>query len=556
MADWNDQYSSFDWDTPDNSDVDASLEEGERHSACKKKISLSITTLKANNGCPSNQFASLTGNDRSERRMLKGNNRISDHTPHSFNSKHKQRQEKDEHHMSNYPIKDKRDSNSYVHRDRPYHKDKRELYDDRRDRRPFQNQQESSTSYNSQFKRDNSRPFYEQKSNRNDFMKGSPIFTRVNQMCFRQNQDLSHTSSFKDIRSQIGKTVNDSPTLIPTSPSINSQTASRSLLELPRQCEDADKPDNSMNISTTKMQPKSPCKVEICDEKPASDLTIEVKLNTEDELQLNELKEVPKNIVVEILDTATNKAIAMKHKASDSKDTTDKNLILDFHNSSHLNLTDCIAESQNISISSITIDDHDRGSPYKQTLVQKSKSGVNSRISVVFSDGSQLPGNDGYDRHRHNKQHRKGPKYIKNDNSVIISSPRIDNRSKSFLQSAPDTPLGVQPSPEIKESQSEVKSPVKPIQISTRPSKPNISNEGEDLKSAIATAAKISIRINTNNNPSTKSNNQVGPSKEPLTESVEKSNQKIIVILSNEEPIYSGFRSSRINIPPSVWRLA
>lgn len=550
MADWNDHYSSFDWETPENSDMDTSLEEGDKRHIGKKRISLNITSLKANNDCSPDQSVSFTKTDKSERRLINEHQRSSDHVSRSFTNQHKRRQHRDEHHMSSYSVKDRQDSNRYVNRDRQHHKDRREVYDDRKDRGAFQTPSGYSTNYNNHFKR-NARGSIDEKTLKSaNFLKDSPIFTRAKLTCIRQDQELSYTSSFRDIRSQIGKTINDSPVIVPSSLPTDSQMVSRSVSEFPRQSKSVEMvTDKSMNVSIDTLQQKQPFKEDLFDRESTSNRGIEVRLNSENESPATKSS---KNIVIEMSNE-------IKHKVdTEHRDVVLKNksLVMGFHNSSHLNIIDCVPESQNISISSITTDDHDRGSPFRQ--MSERKPGTNSRISVVFSNGTKLENNKDRNTHAVSKQHRRGTRGIKNDNSVILLSPRSDNDSTSLTHSNIESSLKAWPSPGTRGVQAEPeldleKLSVKPIQINTKP-KININNENDSLNSTTATA-KISIKINTSNGPSNKPNNQVDPPNESSMEPPGKNFQKIMVIFSNEEPIYSDFRSLRVNIPPAIWRI-
>lgn len=536
MADWNDQYSSFDWDESYDSDLDVSLDEGKKHHAHMTKITLSVNASKTNSSCPTDQSGPPARTDKSNQHASRTRTHTSDHAPQAFTNTHKRRQQREgqhEHGMHNYPIKDRQDSGAFVSRDRSHRGDKRESYGGHRGRRSFHDATDSSTPQHGQFTKQNRSSFDEQKQQRDNIISSSTIFTRNRQVFSRQGRELCQIPSFKDIRVQEGKTVN--------APTASAHSALPSDVQaVPRSSSELSKPyttgtsnlDQETDLAVSIQPTNSSPSVKPYSEELTPNPTIRINLNTTGEPSP---KEAPASIV-------PDEPIA----ATDKLGPKDEHRDIDFKDSSHLNPID----SNNISISSVTIEDHDRGSPVRQRPERGSV--TSSRISVVFSDGTSLQKDDNHDKKDHTRPHKdtnkESVRSTRSKDVIITKSPKIENKSQSCFQGASESPLKTQLVIETKSSAEET--PIKPIRIDVRTKQnPSIG----DPKPAVA---KINIKIDAVNDSLSKNNSRTGQQENSLAKPSRKTSKQVVVVLADDELVYSNFRSPHIKLPSSVWRIS
>lgn len=508
MADWNDQYSSFDWEESYNSELDVSLDEGRKHHVHTKKITLSVNASKTNNNYPTDQSGPLVQADRLDQPIAKSHSHISDNTLQTFKNTHRRRQQREgqnEHSMHNYSIKERQDSGAFVSRDRQHREDRYESHGNRKNRRSFHDTVESPVRQTNRHAKQNKSAFNEQKQHLDDIVSSSVILTRNRQVFSRQGQDLYQTPSLKDIRIQDGKTVNIPATFAHGSSSNDARVVPRASSELPRPHTDAGALDQSTDIIMDLPCPTSSVPAKPCPNEEPVPIPVSVVSTNLDITDTVSPMEALASSTPKEPGAAGGKAVVIKQKGPDHRPEYKST---DFRGSSHLNTID----SHNVPISSITTDDHDRGSPVKQQLGRGSVTG--SRISVVFADGTSLQKDDSYDKQSDAK-----------------------------------------PQPSVEASKDSKNAPVRPTRSSNRGSnKSKLNPNDEDPKSV---TAKISIKIDARSCSLDKGNNktdhQEGPSPESHTST--KSIKQIIMVLPNEEPIYSDFRSARIKLPSSVWRI-
>ncbi|EFO65160.1 Hypothetical protein GLP15_2542 [Giardia lamblia P15] len=527
MADWNDQYSSFDWEESYNSELDVSLDEGGKHHVHTKKITLSVNASKINSNYPTDQSGPLVQADRLDQPIGSSHGHASDHTLQTSKHTHKRRQHREgqnEHNMHNYSIKERQENGTFVSRDR------HESHSSRKGRKSFYDTMESPIRQTNRHAKQNKSTFNEQKQHLDDIMSSSIILTRNRQVFSRQGQELYQTPSLKDIRVQDGKTVNIPATYIHGSFPSDAQVAPRSSSELPRPHIDTDMLDQGADIimdipCTLPSVSVKPC----LNEEPTPVSVIDTNLDIIGTVSPTEAltSTTPKEPSV-----AGAKAIVIRQKGLDHKSEPKGT---NFKSSGHLNAID----SHNISISSITTDDHDRGSPVRQ---QPGRGSItSSRISVVFADGTSLQRDDSYDKKSDAKPykdiHKEPIKLPKSKDTVTMVLPKADVNVKS--------------QPSVETGKGSRDAPGKPTRSS------NKSKQSPNSENPKFAAAKISIKIDAKSYSLEKSNSKTDSQEglSPKSHASTKGVKQIIVVLPNEEPIYSDFRSASIKLPSSVWRI-